>query len=127
MVHQLRRVLRRDGTVLIRSWFAGRRDVTHFRYFPRAREIAETFPTVDETTRTFAEEGFQRVALESVAQESAPSLRDFCERVRLRADTTLLGLTDAEFAEGLRALEADVDLEIEPQPVISHLDLLVLR
>ena len=127
VVRELRRVLRPDGTVLVRSWFPGRAGVTHFRYFPRAKEIAETFPTLEATEREFASAGFKRQALESVEQVSAPSLRQFYERVRTRADTTLLALNDDEFAEGLRLLEADVAAEAEPQPVISHLDLMVFR
>jgi len=127
VVQELRRVLQPDGTVLVRSWFPGRADVTHFRYFPRAREIAQTFPALEATEHEFASAGFKRQALESVAQTSAPSLRAFCDRVRTRADSTLLALTDAEFAGGLRALEDDVAAETEPRPVISHLDLMVLR
>jgi len=127
VVQELRRVLRPDGTVLVRSWFPGRADVTHFRYFPRAREIAETFPTLEATEQEFASAGFKRQALESVAQVSAPSLLAFCDRVRTRADSTLLALSDAEFADGLRALEDDAAAETKPQPVISYLDLLVFR
>ena len=127
VVPELRRVLRPGGNVLIRSWFPGRGDVTHFRYFPRSRLIAETFPTIDATEAAFASAGFRVEALESVPQVSAPGLREFCERVRTRADSTLLALSEAEFAEGLRALEDDAAAETEPQPVISYLDLMVLR
>jgi hypothetical protein len=67
------------------------------------------------------------VALESVAQVSAPSLSVYRDRVATRADSTLLALSDEEFEEGMRALDRDVALEVDPEPVISHLDLLVLR
>jgi SAM-dependent methyltransferase len=123
---EVRRVVRPSGAVFIRSWFPGRADVTHFRYFPRAKEIAGTFPTVDAVVDVFEQHGFEQTSLESVAQVSAPSLRDFRERVKTRADTTLLALTDAEFEEGMRALDADAAAETEPRPVISYLDLLVL-
>jgi len=127
VVPELRRILRPGGSVLIRSWFPGRGDVTHFRYFPRARQIAETFPTIDATEQAFASAGFRVEALESVAQVSAPGLREFCERVRSRADSTLLALSEAEFAEGLRLLEKDAAAETEPHPVTSYLDLMSLR
>jgi ubiquinone/menaquinone biosynthesis C-methylase UbiE len=124
---ELRRVLAPGGTVLVRSWFPGRGDVTHFRYFPRAKQIADTFPTIEAVEAALAGQDFALLSVESVKQMSAPSLRQFCERVRTRADTTLLGLTDVEFAEGMRALEDDAARETVPEPVFSYLDLLVFR
>lgn len=123
----LRRVLRPGGAVVIRSWFPGRADVTHFRYFPGARKIAETFPTIEAVEGSFAQVGFRRTALEPVTQVSAGSLREACERLRHRADTTLQLLTDEEFEEGMQRLEADAAAEVDPKPVTSVLDLLVLR
>ncbi len=122
---ELRRVLRPGSPVLIRSWFPGRADVLHFRYFPGARRIAETFPTIDETTEAFASAGFRRTSMQSVAQVSAQSLRAAADRFRLRADTTLQQISDDEFEEGMQALEADADSETVPAPVVSQLDLLV--
>ncbi len=124
---ELRRVVRPGGAVLIRSWFPGRAEVTHFRYFPRAKAIAETFPTLEAVEKAFAAAGFRRRALESVTQVSARSLREACERLTHRADSTLQLLSDEEFAEGMRALEADAAVETQPMPVTSALDLLVLR
>lgn len=124
---ELRRVVRPGGAVVIRSWFPRRADVTHFRYFPGAKRIAETFPTIEAVELAFATAGFRREALETVTQVSAPSLRVFCERVRTRADTTLQLLSDEAFTEGMRRLEADAAAEVDPRPVTSALDLLVLR
>jgi ubiquinone/menaquinone biosynthesis C-methylase UbiE len=124
---ELRRALRPDRPVLIRGWFPGREDVLHFRYFPASRAHAETFPTIDATVDAFATAGFRKQALESVAQVSARSLAEFRDRVRTRADTTLQAISDDEFAAGLAALDRDVAAETGPAPVISRLDLLVLR
>jgi ubiquinone/menaquinone biosynthesis C-methylase UbiE len=124
---ELRRVLRPDRPVVVRSWFPGRADVLHFRYFPASRRHAETFPTIEETIDAFAAAGFRMEALESVPQTSAASLAEFRDRVRLRADTTLQAISDDEFAAGLAALDRDVAAETAPAPVISRLDLLVLR
>ena len=55
------------------------------------------------------------------------SLADVYERVKLRADTTLQLLSDGEFAEGLRHLEADAAAETAPKLVVTRLGLLVLR
>ena len=125
---ELRRVLEPGGPVLIRSSFPGRHaGITLFRFFPGARQIAETFPTVEATVAAFATAGFAVQALQRVPQVSAPSLQAAVERVRLRADTTLKPLPDEEFAQGLATLERAAAAETTPAPVIDFLDLLVLR
>lgn len=124
---ELRRVARPGGAVFIRSWFPGRPDVPHFQYFPRAKQIAESFPSIETVEAAFARAGFRRRALESVTQVEARSLSEACERLRHRADTTLLLLSDEEFEEGMRRLEADAAAEVDPKPLTATLDLLVLR
>lgn len=124
---ELRRVVRPGGAVFIRSWFPGRPDVPHFQYFPGAKQIAESFPSIQTVEAAFASAGFQPRALESVTQVVARSLRDACRRLSHRADTTLQLLSDEEFAEGIRRLEADAAAEVGPKPITATLDLLVLR
>jgi len=125
---ELRRVLRTGAPVLIRSAFPGRQhSVSLFRWFPSAARVVETFPSVEETVAAFARAGFAFEHIESVPQISSPSLRAFAERARLRADTTLALIGDAEFADGLAALDAAAAAEAEPAPVIDRLDLVVLR
>ena len=125
---ELRRVLEPGGPVLIRSSFPGRHaGISLFRFFPGARQIAETFPTVEATVAVFAAAGLGFQTLQQVPQVSAPSLRAAVERVRLRADSTLKPLPDSEFTEGLAALERAGVAEKIPTPVIDYLDLLVLR
>jgi hypothetical protein len=117
-----------DGPVLIRSSFPDRHErITLFRFFPGARRVAETFPTVEATVAAFAAAGFAFQALRPVAQVSAQSLREAVDRVRVRADSTLRLLPDEEFAEGLAALERATAAETTPTLVVDHLDLLVLR
>ncbi len=124
---EIGRALTLNGTVLIRSAFPGRLDhIRLFDYFPMAREVAETFPTVAATAAAFAAAGFVVVALERVEQQWAPSLRAYAGRVRLRTDSTLAPLTDAEFRAGLRKLDLDAAREHQPSPVVDGLDLLVL-
>ena len=125
---ELRRVLRPGAPVLIRSSFPGRhRHITLFRFFPEASHVAAGFPSVEATAAAFAAAGFHVETLQSVRQVSAPSLRVFRERVRLRADSTLAPLSDEAFARGMAALDRAVAAEREPSPVVDRLDLLVLR
>jgi ubiquinone/menaquinone biosynthesis C-methylase UbiE len=125
---ELKRVLVEDGIVLIRSAFPGRLDdISLFRFFPAARRVIETFPTIEATVATFAAAGFSQRTLESVAQVSAANLAEACERVRLRADTTLKGLSDEEFAAGMAAVEAAAREDRTAAPVVDRLDLLVLQ
>ena len=124
---ETRRILRRGGRVLIRSAFPGRLEhVSLFRFFPGARKVAESFPTVEATVAAFASAGLSMQALESVAQVSARSMREGLERVRLRADSTLAALDDEEFARGLAAIAEAARLETTPSPIVDRLDLLVL-
>jgi hypothetical protein len=127
-VREAARVIKRDGVVLIRSSFPERHDgITLFRRFPGASRIAASFPTVEDTQSAFGSAGLALVAHEGVAQVSSPSLAAYLERVRLRADTTLTLISDAEFAAGVEALEREVAAESNtgPQPVVDTLDLLV--
>jgi hypothetical protein len=126
--HELRRVLRPGAPVLIRSAFSGRLDgISLFRWFPAARAVAETFPTVETTRAAFAAAGFARHSLVALPQVSAPSLREACVRVRLRADTTLVALSDDEFAAGLEQMEAAAAADTAAEPIVDHVDLLVVR
>jgi len=125
---ELRRVLEPGAPVLIRSSFPGRHDeILLFRFFAAAGRVASTFPTVDETVAAFVAAGFEEVALERVREASVSSLREFRERVATmrQADSTLAPLTDAEFAEGVAALDRAIVEGVEATPV--GLDLLVLR
>jgi ubiquinone/menaquinone biosynthesis C-methylase UbiE len=125
---ELRRVLAPAARVLVRNAFPGRlAGITLFRFFPEARRIAETFPTVSATVRAFAEAGFSFESLEGVPQVTAPSLSALRERVTRRADTTLAPLGDEEFERGLGTLDRAIAAEEVPRPVVDTLDLLVLR
>jgi SAM-dependent methyltransferase len=125
---ELGRVLRPGGLVVIRGAFAGRLgEITLFDHFPEAKAICEQFPDLDETVRTFAGSGFTIEVVERVVQHTCSCLRELAARTRLRADTTLVLMTDAAFAARQAALEQAVAVETEPTPVIDTLDLVVLR
>jgi ubiquinone/menaquinone biosynthesis C-methylase UbiE len=125
---ELSRVLQTGGRVLIRGAFAGRLgEMTLFDYFPEAKLVCEEFPTLSETVENFIAWGFDFETVRPVVQQTCSSLKEFASRTRLRADTTLILLTDEEFLRRQAALEAAAARETQPSPVIDTLDLVVLR
>jgi SAM-dependent methyltransferase len=123
---ELRRVLRSGGTVLIRSAFAGRTgSISLLRYFTEAIRVLDTYPSVADVEAAFAGHGFHTVALEPVAQVTAPSLRAVADNLRREAHTPLQLITDDEYAAGLARLRAAA--VTDTGPVVDALDLLVLR
>jgi SAM-dependent methyltransferase len=125
---ELRRVLRRGGHVLVRGAFADRLDgfPTFLRFFPGTRPIMSQFPTTGQVQEAFRSAGFSVVEQRRVPQRSCNNLAELAERTRLRADSTLSLLSDAEFERCQRALERAAREE-PPAPVIEIIDLLVLQ
>lgn len=125
---ELRRVLRPGGVVLIRSSFPGRHDeIPLFQFFPGARKIASSFPTVDGAVSAFTSAGFQYWDLRRVHEARDLEPGHVVQRVLAmrHADSTLAPLSDQEFEAGLGALE-DAVLSMEYSPP-TGLDLLVFR
>jgi len=125
---ELRRVLRRSGNVLIRGAFADRLDgfPTFLRFFPGTRRIMAQFPALEEVMAEFQRAGFSVEDLRRVHQKTCDNLAEFSSRTRLRADSTLSLLPDAEFKRCQAALERAAREE-PPTPVIEGIELLVLR
>jgi ubiquinone/menaquinone biosynthesis C-methylase UbiE len=126
---ELRRVVAGGGPVLIRNNFGDRLDhVRWLRYFPAARELASRrWPTVDATAEAFATEGFGVDALHSVPEVIAPNLSAYCERIAVRANSTLTLIDDRAFDEGIEHLEQEAASDSGADPVVDRRDLLVLR
>jgi len=125
---EVRRVLAPGAPVLIRSAFPGRTaGISLFRFFPEAAAVVETFPSIERVERDFVAAGFALERFEAVPQVTVGSLGEFRERVALRADTTLRGISDDAFSAGLRRLDAAIESESDPEPLIDYLDLAVLR
>jgi SAM-dependent methyltransferase len=136
--HEIRRVLRPGAPVLIRAGmshqgFPDRYDgVENVRWFPETARTVDTFPSVEETCRTFAAAGFHQDALEQVRETYPTSLADFLDRVDTlrQADTTMRGLSEDEFLRGkerLRRAVRQAEDTANPQTRSNSLDLLVLR
>jgi ubiquinone/menaquinone biosynthesis C-methylase UbiE len=126
---EMRRVVRPGGLVLLRSTLRESLEhLPHWEFFPAARQIAESrMPPRGEVVALFRASGFEQVASEVVKQETAPSLRAYHERMKLRAISTLELLDDAEFEEGIARLRHAAEGETDPRPVMEDVDLLVFR
>lgn len=106
---EARRVLVAGAPVLIRSAFPGRTGrISLFRYFPEAARVVETFPSIEQVERDFGTAGFALEAVRPVPQVSVRNLEEMRRRAALRADTTLLGITDEAFEAGMRRLDAAI-------------------
>ncbi|MGW9025639.1 class I SAM-dependent methyltransferase [Streptomyces sp. NPDC055722] len=124
--HELRRVLVPGVPVLIRSAFPGDQDrIALYRFFPTAGAIIDSFPSIAEVTAAFSAAGFACESVSRVSQVNAVSLAEFYAKARLRANTTLVGIPDDDFAAGLEALRLAAARSAEP--AVSELTLVVLR
>jgi ubiquinone/menaquinone biosynthesis C-methylase UbiE len=126
---ELRRVVRPGGWVLIRNAFPDRPEpgTRLFTFWPAARAILARAPTVQATIGSFSDAGFTLQRLEQISDQSAASLKEAYDRARVRADSLLRLLPDADFFQGLETLERAAAAETTPTPVIRRLDLVVLQ
>jgi ubiquinone/menaquinone biosynthesis C-methylase UbiE len=126
---EIRRVLNREGCVLIRGAFGDRLDgyPDFYRFFSGARAIAAQFPSVDQVLHSFRLAGFSLQGMQTIKQRICGSLAELANRTRLRADSTLLLLPDSEFESCQAALEEAARREQPAMPVFEKIDLLNLR
>ncbi|GAA4989378.1 class I SAM-dependent methyltransferase [Kitasatospora paranensis] len=124
--HELRRVLRPGGRVLVRNAFPGRcsRDL-RVRFFPETAAGIDDYPGVERVCAAFAAAGFTRLSLESLPQQNAPTLAEFADRIRRDADSKLASLGDARFEAGMARLRSAAAAD-PAAPATSWMDLLVL-
>jgi ubiquinone/menaquinone biosynthesis C-methylase UbiE len=126
-LRELERVVRSRGLILVRGSLRGAR-VAFLDYFPTARPIAlEHSPPPEDVAAAFTGHRFSHVATERIEQQTAPSLRAYCERVKLRAISTLELISDAEFEAGIARMQSAAEREDPPRPVVEDVDLVVLR
>ena len=121
---ELRRVVGRGGTVLLRSSFAGRVHPSLIRFFPGTQRIIDRMPSISQTIAAFQSAGFDRFYNESIEYKVGESLAEMVPKIRLRADSTLELISDEEFEQGLELLVRTA--RVEHGPVLDSLDLLVL-
>ena len=125
---ELSRVLRPGARALIiGAYTVARRKIPLFRYFREALRIIDDFPLAQQIIADFEPAGLRHETTEAVSYVTAPDLRFAAERTRLRADTTLQLISDAEFARGQARLDAAAEAETDPQPIVTEVDLIVFR
>ena len=123
---ELRRVVRPGGHVLVRGTFGDRLDgfPTLFRFWAATRRICQQLPTVRQTVRIFEANGFAFAEHRRVQQMTCASLSEFATRTRARADSALALISDVEFQQGQKAIEAAAHEQL-PEPVMETIELLV--
>jgi ubiquinone/menaquinone biosynthesis C-methylase UbiE len=122
---EIARVLRPDGTALVRSVFPDRfDDLTWMCWFPAARRIDERrMPTVDQVVEAWRDAGLRLRHRHAAQHLVADNLNDLAERLSHRAISTLELISDEEFTTGLTALRTDAR-SAAPEPVYSTVDTL---
>jgi hypothetical protein len=126
---ELRRIVSPGSHVLVRGTFGDQLDgfQTLFCYWPATREICQQLPTIKHSVAVFEANGFVLTEHRRVDQTTAPSLREFAERTRFRADTALALISDSAFLEGQEAIEMAAADAHGHDPVVETIELLVFQ
>lgn len=124
---ELRRVLKPDAPVLIRSCFPGRQDeIELFHVFPGVLRLTETWPRLGRVITAFEDAGFRFVTLDRVREPTFDSYEEFIELlpVMRRSDTALIDLDEEAWNTGVERIKAARDHGQRPWDL--GLDLLVM-
>lgn len=124
---EFRRVLRPEGRVCVRT--ATRERVGSYLwldFFPEARAVElGRLPSAAELQATFGRGGFRLVAREAVRQIFARDLREYADKIGLRAISSLRAIPDEAFARGLARLREHCAARDEGRAVEEELELFV--
>jgi hypothetical protein len=96
-------------------------------HFPTSLSVIDTFPSLAELDDVFGDAGFRRVDARLVAHGQARSMREFRDKVAVRADSTLVPVPDDEWESGMAALDAMAEAETEPTEVWAALPFVAYR
>lgn len=109
-VREIRRVLKPDGRLLLRSTFRDRiPDIWWRSYFPRSWDVERAmFPTEAETCGLFEGAGFSLIASVQMELPFDGDIVAAVARLRLRPYSVFEHLTRAELDEGFARIDADL-------------------
>jgi ubiquinone/menaquinone biosynthesis C-methylase UbiE len=125
---ECRRVLREDGTAILR---AGTRErissYPYVEFFPLSVAVLEErLPTKTHVREVFEAAGFRLATLEVVTQEIAPSHAAYAEKLAAGADSVLASLSSEDFEAGMKALRAHA-AQSDGEAVCEPIDVFVFR
>jgi ubiquinone/menaquinone biosynthesis C-methylase UbiE len=137
---EVRRVVRPSGSVLLRTGVpdlmprdpepvvecvraAGKQGTVTYPglHFPTSLSVIDTFPSLDDLDDAFGGAGFTRTDARLVAHGQARSMREFRDKIAVRADSTLVPVPDDEWRRGMAELDAMVEAETVPTEVWAAL------
>jgi ubiquinone/menaquinone biosynthesis C-methylase UbiE len=125
---ECRRVLRTDGTVVVRTGTAEEiRSYPYVPFFPSTRSmLEELLPDRVRLCRVFETAGFQCVESRLVMQTIAPSWPTYADKLAAGGDSVLARLGEDELASGIDAIRRHGDGPGE-QPVVEPIDVFYFR
>ena len=125
---ECRRVLRDDGTVLLRT--GTREQILSYPYvpfFPGTPAIMqEVLPDIPEVRDVFESAGFLLFSAEIVTQTIASGWAAYADKLAAGGDSDLARLSQRDFERGLAAIKGHAERH-DPEPVVEPIDLLVFR
>jgi ubiquinone/menaquinone biosynthesis C-methylase UbiE len=144
--HELRRVVKPGGPLLLRTGVpdlmprtvepvkecvraAGMTGTVMYPglLFPTSLAVIDSFPSLADLDAAFGAAGFARVDARLVAHGQARSMREFRDRVAVRADSTLTPVPEKEWRRGMARLDDLAAAEREPVPVVAALPFVAYR
>ena len=124
-IRECRRVLRADGTVMVRT--GTREKIAAYPYvpfFPQTLPILEeVLPSTASLVAVFESAGFDCIVSTIVTQAIAPDWNAYADKLATGSDSVLARLTAAELARGIEA----VRLHTATGPIIEPIDVLMFR
>lgn len=119
------RVLRRGGTVMVRT--GTRERISSYPYvpfFPQTLPIlVDVLPTTTRLIDVFESAGFRCIASTVVSQSIAPDWKSYADKLETGSDSVLARLSAGELATGIKAVRDHA----EPGPIVEPIDVLFFR